>query len=1123
MCGIVGFVNTLDRADARSLLERMNTSLVHRGPDEAGYFLSRDPGSSTAVPPGGPQVGLAMRRLAIIDLKTGQQPIPNEDETAWIVFNGEIYNHQELRRELEARGHRFRTQSDTEAILHAYEEYGVECVGRLRGMFAFAIWDSRQERLFLARDHVGIKPLYWWQSAGRLLFGSEIKALFQEPSVPRRVNREGLHHYLTYLYAPAPLTMFEEIRQLPPGHRMVWQRGKLTVEEYWAGPQAMLERDAGDPVSVDEVWDVLRESVSAHMLSDVPLGAFLSGGLDSTAIVALMAELSSRPVKTFSIGFRAAGLYNELGYARQVAEHFRTDHHELDVEPDAVGLLPEIIRHLDEPLADASVIPNYLVARLARQSVTVALTGIGGDELFGGYRRYYGDAMAGKWKRIPRPLRRNVLLPALRLIPASGETALGDTSRLAQKFLEPLDLDPERRYLAWNAFFTEEAKRRLYPDGSPNLEFAESGKVAIPHFQRVRHRPFADRAMYVDLKSYLPGDPLFLGDRMTMANSLEARVPFVDLRVMEFAARVPLSQKIQGRTTKAILRQALAGHVSDEIIHRPKRGFGTPIDLWLRRELSGLADRLLSPELLRERGYFRPEYVAWLRGQQASGKQDFSQHIWALLIFELWHRAFIDADLSTRQGLTFEDLGLGSGVQAFRRSGVQEGDRGIQSSIGALGAQPHTPESERPASPPQPATPERLNARTPERLRILMLADVDPVHVIGGGERILNEHCRRLAARGHRIVVLTRRENPSLPPEEEHCGVRVVRHPVDASGTVGFMRSVLRKSRTAFERLQREESFDLINVHQPLAAAGVVEHPEARGLPVLYTYLSPWADEYRTRFVRRVKVRNRMAAVAARAWMHVNSHARQRMERRVLARSDRMLVLSEFTTSQLQEIHGIPADRVTRVPGGVDTERFHPPTDRAALRRKLGLPGGLLLLTVRNLVPRMGLDSLIAAMPAIVRSWPDASLCIGGAGPLKPRLEEQVRDLGLERHVCFAGFIPEERLRDYYGAADAFVLPTRCLEGFGLVTVEALACGTPVIGTPIGGTREILQGFDSRFLAHSPEPHDLAARLLERLPEIYQNDELRERCRQHALATFSWEVLIPQVEDLMLRLIAARA
>lgn len=407
------------------------------------------------------------------------------------------------------------------------------------------------------------------------------------------------------------------------------------------------------------------------------------------------------------------------------------------------------------------------------------------------------------------------------------------------------------------------------------------------------------------------------------------------------------------------------------------------------------------------------------------------------------------------------------------------------------------------------------------RLRILMVADVDPVHVIGGAERMLNEHSRRLAARGHRVVVLTRRENPDFPPTEEHEGVRVVRHPVGGLGPLGFIRSVLREGQTAFERLLDEEKFDLLNVHQPLAASSVLASPQSQKLPVLYTFLSPWPDEYRIRFERRAKLRNPLLGAALRAWMEMNSRAREGMERRALRRAERILVLSRFSASQLREIHGETEARISLIPGGVDTGRFHPPTDRAALRRELGFGEGPVFLTVRNLVPRMGLDSLLTAMRRVVAVRPDSLLVIGGKGPLQECLEAQARELGLERHVRFAGFIHEAQLPDYYGAADAFVLPTRCLEGFGLVTVEALACGTPVLGTPIGGTQEILQEFDPAFLFRSPDAEDMAARLLERLPEIVGNEELRARCRRYAVENFSWEVLIPCVETLMQQMVAA--
>ncbi len=1069
MCGIVGYIARSENDVDLDLLQRMNDALLHRGPDEEGSY--RSPAGRER-----PVACLAMRRLSIIDLSTGKQPIGNEAGTVWIVYNGEVYNHEQLRRELEGLGHRFRTRSDTEAILHAYEEWGAACVHRLRGMFAFAIWDEPRNRLFMARDAVGIKPLYWVQTAARFLFASEIKALLLDSDVPRRMNRAALPHFLSFLYVPPPETLFEGVHQLPPGHHLTWENGELHVEEWWPGPHTIVDPEPPSPAGAQDVWSVLRESVEAHMIADVPLGAFLSGGIDSTLIVALMAELSSRPVKTYSVGFSDAGLYDETPHARKVAARFRTDHREVHVGPDAVRLLPRILRHLDEPLADASVIPNYLVAQLARQDVKVALTGIGGDELFGGYRRYYGNDLARRARLIPGPVRRGVLLPALRLLPSSGETRLGNAGRLARKFLEPLDLDPERRYLAWNAHFSESMKLRLAAGGSPP-DGRASTDLLIPHFDRVKHRPFADRAMYVDIKSYLPGDPLFLGDRMTMANSLEARVPFIDSKVMEFAAALPLDQKLRGRRTKVILRDALAGRVPDAIIARPKQGFGTPIDLWLRRELKPLADVLLSPKLLAERGYFDPDYVQWLRAEQEAGRQDFSQHLWALVVLELWHRMYIDTDLSTRTELTFSDLGL--------------------------------PEvAEPPRSATAPAEPRS------SRLRVLMSADVDPVHVIGGAERVLNNHALRLAQRGHAVTVLTRREDPSLPAEETYRGVRVVRHPVHGTGAAGFVQSVLREGGLAFARLMAEGGFDLVNVHQPLAGASVVGRAESQRVPILYTYHSPWSDEYRTRATRRSRARG-VVRLASHLWIHVNSQLRRHMERRVVTRADRLLVLSDFAASQIRDLHGVPDDRIARIPGGVDCDRFHPLADRTQRRRELGLPEGPLLFTVRNLVPRMGIDQLVTAMRQVVDARPDATLLIGGDGPLRSRLQEEVRELHLQEHVRFTGFIDEATLPDHYACADIFVLPTRSLEGFGLVTVEAMACGTPVLGTPVGGTMEILNGYDARCLFAGIESADMADRILERLPEIEGNEAERARCRQHVLDRYHWEVLVSRLEALM--------
>ncbi len=1135
MCGICGILSKRsDRPVDPDLIQRMNNVLRHRGPDDAGVWANA------------PRPHLAMRRLAIIDLVTGHQPMANEDGTVHVVFNGEIYNFRELRATLQARGHTFATASDTEVIVHAYEEYGVECVRHLDGMFGIALWDERRERLLLARDPFGIKPLYWTDTGERILWGSEIKALLQDKSVRREVDRESLHHYLTYLYVPSPRTMFAGIHKLPPGHRLVWERGALTIEEYWAGPEAYLNPDSAarkseirDPKS--EILKVLGDAVESQMVSDVPLGAFLSGGIDSTAIVALMSERSTRPVQTFSIGFRNAGLYDELQWARIIAERFHTDHHEFEVDPDTAELVPRLTWHLDEPLADASIIPNYLVAKMARQFVTVALTGIGGDELFGGYRRYYADGLARRWQQNPllRLTRRGLIDPLLGHLPSGGHTRLHNTVRLARKLFDHMDLAPEHRYVAWNSSYTEEMKGALYAPGFRGEGWEPSHALAMPLFQRVGHLPFAERAMYVDMKTYLSEDPLMMADKMTMANSLESRVPFLDPRVVEFAAGLPLSEKVRGQETKYLLRQSLRGRAPDALLDRPKQGFGTPIDLWLRRELRGLVGQILAPEVVAARGYFRPEAVQDLLREHQGGRNDVSQHIWALLIFELWHRMYIDRDYSDRPDLTFADLDLGSpasgGVGEWEsgRVGERESVRVGESGNGRVGETAGAPAPSAQGRPPDGGTPAGWESggdgatptlplshspipplsHSPEPLSIVMVSDVDPALVIGGAERILAEHSRRLAARGHRVTVLTRREDPERPAYEVIEGVAVHRHPVSQGNPLAFMRSVLREGGREFAKIAEGTPVDVLNIHQPLAGYGIIRSGEGCAPHRVYTFLSPWAAEYRTRAgMRSGEARVSPAQHLSR---HVNAVVRQRMEKACLDSCQAIHVLSGFSAAQLGEAHGIGGDRVSVIPGGVDTDHFRPVSDRDALKRELGLPPRRpVLFTVRNLVARMGLDNLLEAMARVHRECPEATLVIGGKGPLMEPLRAQTVALGLTDCVSFAGFIPEEKLPAYYAAADLFVLPTVALEGFGLVTVEAMACGTPALGTPVGGTQEILHAFDPAFLFRSPAPEHLAEGILGRLPQVRGNEALRLQCRRHVEEKYSWDVIIPRLEAL---------
>jgi asparagine synthase (glutamine-hydrolysing) len=633
MCGICGFLEFGGRraADA-GVLDRMNATLHHRGPDEAdGVALGA--------------AGAAMCRLSIIDLACGQQPMASDDGTRWIVYNGETYNFRELRAELEARGRRFRTRSDTEVVLQAYQEWGPDAVTRLRGMFAFCIVhaagegaERRAERLFLARDPVGKKPLYYWHDGERFVFGSEIKALLAHPGVARRMNRRVLPLYLAHGYVPAPYTMFEGIHELPPGHTLtVHADGRMEARPYWDGwmPPARPAR-ISEGEAVERLRVLLEDAVRVRMVSDVPLGAFLSGGIDSTAVVAYMARHADRPVRTFAIGFGDDPTFNELEHARTAARALGTEHHEFVVTADAVELLPTLVRHHDQPFGDSSAIPTYLVSKLTREHVTVALTGDGGDELFAGYERFAAARLAERYRRTPA-VARAMVAAALRTFPES--TGYRGFVRRARRFVESAPLPLAERYLGWVGIFAPDAIAAMAVDGD--------GVDPTDHFAR-QFQPVADRdpiaqLLYVNARTYLPGDLLVKTDRMSMAASLEARSPFLDTALIEFAAALPTDLKLKGSITKHVLKRAMEGVVPAEIIRRRKHGFGVPLGAWFRGPLAGyLREVLLSPRSL-GRGLFRADAVRALVDEHQSGRRDHAHRLWTLLTLELWQRAYLDA------------------------------------------------------------------------------------------------------------------------------------------------------------------------------------------------------------------------------------------------------------------------------------------------------------------------------------------------------------------------------------------------------------------------------------------------------------------------------------------------
>ena len=626
MCGIVGIVRN-DKAEIdHDLVARMCNAIRHRGPDDDGFYFNG-------------AVGLGMRRLSIIDVKGGQQPIHNQDRSAWIVFNGEIYNYLELRAQLEKLGHTFYTNSDTEAIIHAYDQYGKDCPKHLRGMFAFAIWDERAQELFLARDRVGKKPILYAQVNGQFVFGSEFSALLQHPDIGKDIDFAALNHYLSFMCVPAPLTAYRDIRKLEPGHSLRYRKGETKIERYWQ-PHFAQKLDIGEQEAGEQAIKILRDAVKVRLMSEVPLGAFLSGGIDSSAIVALMSEESSAPVKTFSIGFEEQD-FSELHHARRVAEHVGADHHEFIVRPDALEVLPILVEHYGEPYADSSAVPTYYVARETRKYVTVALNGDGGDESFAGYERYAAMRLAETYHRIPAVLRDTVLRQAIDLMPSS-ETK---RSRLrdVKRFVEAASLPKAERYLRWVSVFGTQAKQDLYTENFKQETRAHPAAGIIdPWFARANGSGIVDAALLTDIMTYLPNDLLVKVDIATMANSLEARSPFLDHHVIEFAASLPEKYKLHGLTTKYLLKRVLRKLLPVENLSRRKMGFGVPIGHWFRGKLQPFLRETILSESALKRGLFKPDAVKRLVELHSRSERDYSHQLWTLLMLELWFQRFID-------------------------------------------------------------------------------------------------------------------------------------------------------------------------------------------------------------------------------------------------------------------------------------------------------------------------------------------------------------------------------------------------------------------------------------------------------------------------------------------------
>jgi asparagine synthase (glutamine-hydrolysing) len=626
MCGICGvtYFNT-ERIVTEHEVKRMCDVIAHRGPDEAGYLAKRN-------------WGIGMRRLSIIDLATGQQPLSNEDGSVWIVFNGEIYNYLEVRAEIEKKGHRFQTKSDTETIVHAYEEYGEDCPKKLNGMFAFAILDLRKQSLFMARDRLGIKPMYYYYDASKFVFASELKAILQIQDIPRNVELQALDMFLTFEYIPAPYTIFQNIAKLPPGHSLRVQDGKISIRKYW--DLKFAEREIKESEICEQLVALLQDAVKIRLMSEVPLGAFLSGGIDSSSVVALMSRVMDRPVKTFSIGFKESS-YNELNYARLIAKHYKTEHQEFIIEPNALELTEKLVGHLDEPFGDFSIFPTYLVSKMARQYVTVALSGDGGDELFAGYDTYIANKFARRYNYLPGVFRNHLVEPMLNRIPPT-EKKKGLINR-AKRFVEGARLPDNLEHTRWMIFLQELEKSRLYTSETRDeISYPETYEFIRKYFRQANTDDDLNRQLYVDIKTYLVDDILVKVDRMTMATSLEGRVPFLDYRFVEFTATLPSRLKMKGNDTKYILKKAMKNILPPEILTRGKEGFSIPIKNWLRTDLKSLMLDILHPDRIRQQGFFDPNYVQQLTDEHLAGKENHSHRLWALMVFGIWQDIYLN-------------------------------------------------------------------------------------------------------------------------------------------------------------------------------------------------------------------------------------------------------------------------------------------------------------------------------------------------------------------------------------------------------------------------------------------------------------------------------------------------
>lgn len=1050
MCGIAGIARTeigavVDAAE----IGRMCQTIIHRGPDDEGIYTKG-------------AVGLGMRRLSIIDLSGGRQPIHNEDETVWVVFNGEIYNFPELRVELEKRGHRFYTHTDTEVIVHLYEDYGADCVRKLRGMFAIALYDERQRTLLLARDRLGKKPLHYALARGGLLFGSEIKTILAVAPELKETSLEGLLHYFAVGYVPDPLTAFTRIAKLPPGCLAEFSNGRLTVREYWDLPTYGTHEPESEEECLEELEKRLAEAVRIRLISDVPLGALLSGGTDSSTIVGLMARASSKPVQTFSIGFRN-GDYNEADYARIVAKTFGTNHHELIIEPKIGQTLDELTRSLEEPFGDSSILPTYYVSRLARQHVTVALSGDAGDELFAGYDRYPINLRRQVFDLIPAPIghlyRRHVY-------PLLPRTVRG------RKFAFNISLPTRERFLDGIAFLPSKGRESsLFSDdfvaSVANLD--DPLDLFRRYFKDAPASDLLSQFLYVDTKTYLTADILAKVDRMSMATSLEVRVPLLDHIFLEWVTRLPSHWKLRDGKQKYIFKRlAERVGVPREVLYRRKQGFSLPLEHWIRGELGDeLPQILLEPRTL-QRGYFNPASVRRLLKEHLQGRFNHAGRLWQLLILELWHRNFLEAPGALERQL----LPTSASTEEFSAEDFSTSAKPDHS----LHALKPLEESSSENSDRSETRVGKLHPSAGQPSVFLMINDLQT----GGTERQFAALVRALNPEAFRVTLgCLRRRGPLL----EGLGHLAE---FDVGGSFLTLRGIF-------------------------ARAALARYLRAQGVLIAHSF-----DFYS----------NLMLIPVARlggAKIVIGSHRQLgdlltplqfRAQNAVFRLCDRIVCNSRAASARLID-QGLPERKVAVIPNGLSDLAFAETTPSLSPS-----PGILRVgLIARMNDPVKNHAGFLRAAAQLAQRFPDVEFLLVGDGPLRPELELLAGNLELGPRVRFLG--ERHDIPGLLAAMDVSVIFSSS-ESLSNVALESMAAGVPVIATRVGGNPEVVRDGETGFLV-APGSEEGLARSIERLmtqPSL--RSEMGRRAKKLARSSFTMDRVAGQFEELYLTLAAEK-